>query len=540
MKSDALSKIFELPFCDEFKEVQLKIIDSPSINGNSVKTQRFDKNTILGFGPGTLFLYQINTIDFKTFDLRYHYEFSKGKTYYRGHDLSQLNDEQIEKIKEMINYSGLGFSMMPNYIENRIIDFKRENAAQKMFKSTVVLDADKKPFAPETVKEDTSDIANQKLNAENFDEVMAARTKTTFPNMFEPYEEIPVSTHGQSITFDDLGNPILNYNNGNKVYFGEPKPFNLNATQEAIYNKIKNMTNNMENNMENTKIISYQEFLNTPGASLISMESFVKEYKNIEEWMNSNKDLNYNEFMNKKMWNEWNLSNEDKNVNEDKSYNKISIEMERIESVLESCDGLDDEQILLLKEKIKNFENKLKDKVKPKTITISSVVHNKIKNYCNTFGLKIGDWVEETLLNALDCTDKKPLKPQTQEEWLEESREELLRKWRESQKINKLIKTDFLILKPKFKFKGFSILDHKPMYDYLGTDKELQLDLESIKCKVYLTTDKRELDNLTYLNEFADMPVEGFDLNLPEEAVDLEKLTSDGFKKLISILSGKK
>jgi hypothetical protein len=69
---------------------------------------------------------------------------------------------------------------------------------------------------------------------------------------------------------------------------------------------------------------------------------------------------------------------------------------------------------------------------------------------------------------------------------------------------------------------------------------ELQHDLESIKCKVYLTTDKRELNNLTYLNEFAEMPVEGFDINLPEEEVDLEKLTSDGLKKLISILSGKR
>ena len=115
-----------------------------------------------------------------------------------------------------------------------------------------------------------------------------------------------------------------------------------------------------------------------------------------------------------------------------------------------------------------------------------------------------------------------------------------MKRWRESKKINKLIKTDFLILKPKFKFKGFSILDHKPMYDYLGTDKELQSDIESIRCKIYLTTDKRELDNLTYLNEFADIPVEGFDVNIPEEEVDLEKLTSDGIKKLINILAGKK
>jgi hypothetical protein len=37
--------------------------------------------------------------------------------------------------------------MAPAYIENRILDFKRENAAQKMFESTTVsFDADKKPL----------------------------------------------------------------------------------------------------------------------------------------------------------------------------------------------------------------------------------------------------------------------------------------------------------------------------------------------------------------------------------------------------------
>ena len=194
LKSDKLDKIRELPFCDEFKEVQLKIIPTPSFEGYQVKIQKFDKNTILGFSPGIVYLYQINTIDFKTFDLRYHYQPILETTHYRGHDLSDLTEEQREDIKTMINDSSLSFSKTPAYIENRILDFKRENAAKKVFESTTVtLDADKKPFAPETIKEDMADIANKELTAENFDEVMTARTKTSFPKMFQPYEEITVT-----------------------------------------------------------------------------------------------------------------------------------------------------------------------------------------------------------------------------------------------------------------------------------------------------------------------------------------------------------
>jgi hypothetical protein len=289
----------------------------------------------------------------------------------------------------------------------------------------------------------------------------------------------------------------------------------------------------MEKNMQ-TKKYSYHEFLNTPNSTLLTTSDFEQQYELIKDWMQSDRKLSYLDWVRRNFL----LKQEPKE--DGLSYTSIAKEMAVLEKTIDDCDGLDEEQILSLKEKIKNFENKLKDKVKPKTITISSVVHNKIKNYCSTFGLKIGDWVEETLLDALDCTDKKGRKVQTHEEWLEEGKEELMRKWKEYQKINKLIKTDYLILKPKFKFKGFSFLDHKPMYDYLGTDKELQHDLETIKCKIYLTTDKRELDNLIYLNEFADMPVEGFDINLPEEEIDLDSLTSDGIKKLINILSGKK
>jgi hypothetical protein len=200
------------------------------------------------------------------------------------------------------------------------------------------------------------------------------------------------------------------------------------------------------------------------------------------------------------------------------SYTDLVKEINTIEKTLNECDGLDDDQIIALKDKIKNFEAKLKDKVKPKTITISSSVHNKIKKYCNDFNLKIGDWVEDTLLKALDCTDNQiKQKYSTFEEYVDASKEDLIKKWKEYQKINKLIKSDNLILKEKFKFKGFSCIDHKPMYDYLGNNLELEKELETIKCKVYLTTNTQELSNPIYIEKFAEMPVEGFDVNIPGE-----------------------
>ena len=205
-------------------------------------------------------------------------------------------------------------------------------------------------------------------------------------------------------------------------------------------------------------------------------------------------------------------------LQEKDSYTDLVKEINTIEKTLNDCDGLDDDQIIALKDKIKNFEAKLKDKVKPKTITISSSVHNKIKKYCNDFNLKIGDWVEDTLLKSLECTDNQiKQKYSTYEEYLDATKDDLIKKWKEYQKINKLIKSDNLILKEKFKFKGFSFVDHKPMYDYLGTNGQLQKDLETIKCKVYLTTNVQELSNTIYVDKFAETPVEGFDINIPGE-----------------------
>jgi hypothetical protein len=408
LTTDKLKEIKELKHCDEFSNVELRIVDKSEI-GNNIETYKISDN---GFTDrfskktGIFYLYQINTVDFKTFDIRGYFISEPIQRFYYGHNIDGLTSEQKDIVTKILrNIDTLFFSH--DYIDNRIMDFNKENIS---------------------IKE----------------------------NIFN---------NSEYISFDN-GKFYLNKSDGSKENF-------FSGTQNVMSNIIKNFDE--ENIKENIK---------------------------------------------------------------QPSYSTIADEMLILEKTIDECDGLDEEQIISIKEKIKTFESKLKDKIKPKTITISSLVHNKIKNYCNTFGLKIGDWVEETLLNALDCSDKKSTKKQTEEEWLEESKDELLKKWREYQKINKLIKTEYLILKPKFKFKGFSIVDHKPLYDYLGTDKELEKDLETIKCKIYLTIDKRELNNVTYLNKFADLPVEGIDVNLPEEEVDLENLTSERIKKLINALSG--
>lgn len=65
-------------------------------------------------------------------------------------------------------------------------------------------------------------------------------------------------------------------------------------------------------------------------------------------------------------------------------------------------DVLDEENLLTLKEQVKLLEKKIKEKNKPKTITISGETHNKIKNFCNSINMNIGDWVSKTVIDAID------------------------------------------------------------------------------------------------------------------------------------------
>ena len=428
----------ELIYCDEFKNCQLIITKSPvvkvGINSFEVRTYRtFDRPNLitdttpdpfaleLNTGNGIFYLYQVNTTDFKSFDIRGYF-----------YNLKNIMNISVREGEQQVN-----------------MDYSDENITQAR-----------------------KELANKLADETNFDEVMKARTTT---NTITP-----------SFIPDYVLDAIKNINT-EKI----ANDFSSRGTVDSMINRIK------------------QE----PAAG--------KAYNSIEEVSNAQN----------KMIEDFNK------LQEKDSYTDLVKEINTIEKTLNDCDGLDDDQIIALKDKIKNFESKLKDKVKPKTITISSSVHNKIKKYCNDFNLKIGDWVEDTLLKALDCTDNQiKQKYSTYEEYLDASKEDLMKKWKEYQKINKLIKSDNLILKQQFKFKGFSFIDHKPMYDYLGNDLQLQKDLETIQCKVYLTTNKEELSNPIYIEKFAELPVEGFDVNIPGNE-KFEEDNAELFDKLKSMFN---
>jgi ribosome-associated translation inhibitor RaiA len=75
--------------------------------------------------------------------------------------------------------------------------------------------------------------------------------------------------------------------------------------------------------------------------------------------------------------------------------------LEHIENMLSKNLELSEHQIDNIKDKLKEFEKKFNKKFKPKTITISSPVHDKVKKYCVENNLKVCEWVEDILLKNI-------------------------------------------------------------------------------------------------------------------------------------------
>jgi hypothetical protein len=85
---------------------------------------------------------------------------------------------------------------------------------------------------------------------------------------------------------------------------------------------------------------------------------------------------------------------------------------------LDNLSDLEDEEILMLKEKFKEIESKLK--IKPKSISISGEAHNIIKKHCLKLGDNIGEWCEKMLIKSISTLTpftKQPIKGQ--EEYIE-------------------------------------------------------------------------------------------------------------------------
>jgi len=84
-------------------------------------------------------------------------------------------------------------------------------------------------------------------------------------------------------------------------------------------------------------------------------------------------------------------------LNKEPTYDDFIYNLDKINDIPE----LEDDQILKLKEKLKEIELKLKNKSKPKTIAISGEAHNIIKKYCLTINENIGEWSEKMLINLI-------------------------------------------------------------------------------------------------------------------------------------------
>jgi hypothetical protein len=120
-------------------------------------------------------------------------------------------------------------------------------------------------------------------------------------------------------------------------------------------------------------------------------------------------------------------------------------------------------ELLELKEKIKLIEKNIKINNKPKTITISGKIHNKIKKYCNDLGLSIGDWCEETLLKEMD-------KSCVMYDDYDEA-EIITKNWlAEKNRTKRLIKYNKHIISDEFRFVGYSVIDGYLIYEYIGDD----------------------------------------------------------------------
>jgi hypothetical protein len=136
-----------------------------------------------------------------------------------------------------------------------------------------------------------------------------------------------------------------------------------------------------------------------------------------------------------------------------------------------NVDGIEESELLNLKSRIKEAEKKIKEKNKPKTITISGDMHAKVKKYCTTFNLNIGEWTEKLLLNELDKNNCIIIDDREEKEVMKDREKEITDRWfKEKTRIKFLIKSNILLSSKSLRFNGYSQLDGKPIYEFIGDD----------------------------------------------------------------------
>jgi hypothetical protein len=119
------------------------------------------------------------------------------------------------------------------------------------------------------------------------------------------------------------------------------------------------------------------------------------------------------------------------------------------------------------KSKMKEIEKKVKEKNKPKTITISGKDHSVIKQYCSKLNLNIGDWVSKILLSEINNSPLIILNDEDSKDSIEKEKEDLIKKYTYV-RSKYLYKANKAIMSKDFNVIGYSIIDGKPIYTFDG------------------------------------------------------------------------
>ena len=119
-------------------------------------------------------------------------------------------------------------------------------------------------------------------------------------------------------------------------------------------------------------------------------------------------------------------------------------------------------QLAALKAAARKLEQSIKDRKKPKTITISGDSHNRIKTYCATMGLNIGKWTEQVLLREITDNTCVERVQSNYDEYINETAESIKNKYT-AKKTR--YKTDKMIVCDGLRLIGESATTGDPVYE---------------------------------------------------------------------------
>jgi hypothetical protein len=124
-------------------------------------------------------------------------------------------------------------------------------------------------------------------------------------------------------------------------------------------------------------------------------------------------------------------------------------------------------QLAALKAAARKLEQSIKERKKPKTITISGEVHNSIKTYCAMMGLNIGKWTEQVMMREISENNCIENVQSNYEECINETVEDIKTKYTTKKTM---YKTDKLIMCEALRLVGESIVDGMSIYELVDSD----------------------------------------------------------------------